>query len=128
MYAKLVFSIPVNKHYYYSIPEDLEDIVKVGYRVKVDFNNRDTYGYVIEITDKIDSKISLKDIKSVLDIIDEHPIFNDNILNLANWISSYYFTALGETLKLMTPAVCNSREYVFEDLEPPELIMNLKPF
>lgn len=117
MYAKLVFSIPVNNFYFYSIPDELASRIDIGKRVRVNFNNRDTYGYVIGKEKKLEKDIASKEIKPVLDIIDEKPVFNKNILKLGSWISSYYFASLGETLKIMTPAVAKSQQYVFDKPE-----------
>ena len=115
MFAKLVFPIPVNNFYYYSIPDELKHRVDVGQRVKVNFNNRDTFGYVIEKTKRLEHNIVLKEIKPLLGLIDESPVFNSQIFRLALWVSSYYFASLGETLKIMTPTGVKSREYVFDE-------------
>ena len=117
MFAKIVFSIPVNNFYYYFVPDELIDQVNVGHRVKVNFNNRDTFGYVIEKKKKLEDSMVLKEIKPVLGIIDERPVFNENILKLASWASSYYFASLGETLRIMTPTGIKSRKYTFDEPE-----------
>jgi len=114
MYAKIVFAIPVNNFYYYLIPDKLVDRIECGQRVKVNFNNRNTYGYVIEKTKKLDKEIAPEDIKVIRDIIDDKPLFNSKIFDLALWISSYYLASLGESLKLMTPGGMRIREYQFD--------------
>ena len=116
MFAKIVFKIPINNFYYYSIPDKLEAQVSIGCRVEVNFNNRNTYGYVIDIKKKIDRNLDLKKIKPVLFCIDSVPLFTEQILKLAFWISSYYFASIGEVIKLMTPSGVKAKEYVFDKL------------
>ncbi len=120
MFAKIVFPIPVNNFYYYFLTDELASRIRIGQRVRVDFNNRKTFGYVIEIKKTIDPGLQsrpgwdIKEIKPVFEIIDHVPLFTEQILELAFWISSYYFASIGEVINLMTPSGTKPREYLFD--------------
>lgn len=116
MYIKVVFPIPLNCSYVYSVPDDFKTKVNIGIRVKVNFNNRETYGYVVEIKEKTED-LKVGKIKPILDIIDDVPLINKQLLDLGKWISSYYFSSLGEAFKLMTPSTSKIKEYIFDDVD-----------
>jgi len=42
-------------------------------------------------------------IREVLRLLDEEPVFDAGLLKLGRWISEYYCAPLGETLRAMTP-------------------------
>ena len=84
-----------------------EPILK-GVRVKVKFNNADVIGFV---TSCLKYEGSLEDyfnqtkikLNQIEEIIDEYPILDDDLLRLADVISSYYYSPKIEILKAMLP-------------------------
>ena len=87
MYAKVIIEYgakAVDKEYTYIIPTKYKDIIKVGHRVLVPFNNRHIQGFVLDIIDKNDSEYELKEI---IDICDNEPILNTEMLYLGSVIS-----------------------------------------
>ncbi len=115
MFVKIIFAVPVNKFYYYSVPDELIKEIEIGKRVEVDFNNRITYGYIIGKENKLRNNIKLNKLKKILDVKDPIPLFNKKNLELAQWISSYYFATLGEVLKIMTPGSFKVKPYQFDN-------------
>ncbi|MBU1076939.1 MAG: DEAD/DEAH box helicase family protein [Spirochaetes bacterium] len=115
MYIKIVLPIPVNKHYYYKVPRSLEKKVDIGKRAKVNFNGRITLGYVIECNVPLTGDVKDQELKNVIDIVDEIPLFSEKGLQLALWMAAYYFVSLGEVLKIMTPGSIKSKEYTSFD-------------
>jgi len=98
-YIKVAIPININELYTYSLPEGIKAEDVIGKRVLVNFRNRKLRGYAIEkgeYTDKYP-------IKEILKIIDNRVIFNDEIINLAKWMSEYYFCGIGEALSVMIP-------------------------
>lgn len=89
----------VDKLYDYNIPSFLDDIIEVGQRVLVSFNNRNVDAYVIMISDKSD----YKNLKDVIDIIDLEPILNDEILSLIYPLAKNYVTSLYSIIELFIP-------------------------
>lgn len=89
----------LNKTFDYSVPEDLEDKIKLGSRVLVKFGNikKLEEGFVVGF--KETSEFKLKDIVE----IDEQSNLEEDKLNLVEYISKQYFCNISESIKLMLP-------------------------
>ncbi len=111
LYAEVAINIPLDDNFYYLIPEDLN--VKRLQRVLVNFSGRQETGFVIQVhtQDEICEKIKDINIKPVLEIIDEDPIINESTLEIASWMSNYYFSTFGETLFAITPSAKRWKKY-----------------
>ncbi len=81
-----------------------------GTRVVVPFRNRERVGWVIGPAEPR----GLKGIRSILEVLEVEPSVPSDLLELARWISEYYATPLGLTLRSMTPSVLSdgSREVI----------------
>ncbi len=73
-----------------------QNIIDIYTKVKVKVKNRDTYGVVLAITKEPDFKTS-----EILETSDF--IYSQKQIELARFISTYYFCSLGEALGLMLP-------------------------
>jgi len=99
LYAKVVLGLAVRGPFDYIIPENLYPKIKVGFRVWVNFRNRRQLGYVVEIV----SKSAVKNLKNILEIIDDSPILDKNMLALTRELSDYYCCAWGEAIETALP-------------------------
>ena len=87
LYVKVIVEISVkavDKMFIYSVPIDLVDKIKVGARVKVSFGYQVLEGFVLEMMEEIDVDY---EIKSILELVDEEPILNQEMLLLGREIS-----------------------------------------
>ena len=73
--------------------------VSCGCRVKVPFSSRTLIGYV----QSIHSSCDLESVKDVLEVLDTKPILNEELMNLADWMSTYYVSSKMSCLKTMVP-------------------------
>lgn len=91
--------------YSYVIPQELEKIAVPGCRVMVPFGNgnRKKQGLILSVKPlfEADDKFKLKCISSV---IDEKPLFTDEMLELVSWLKENTFCTLFEAAKAMLPA------------------------
>ncbi|MBV9610758.1 MAG: primosomal protein N' [Acidobacteria bacterium] len=71
----------------------------VGGRVLVPFRNLRLSGVVIAVHDTAPSVAT----KDVLQVLDEAPVLDSELLRLAEWISNYYIAPLGEVFRTMLP-------------------------
>lgn len=79
----------------------------VGCRVIVPFKNTKKTGVIVNILQD-DHKADINyQIKFAYELLDNSPIISDKLLSLARWISEYYFSPLGETIKAMIPLSLN---------------------
>lgn len=79
-----------------------------GYRVLINFNHREIIGYVVKVTLTDKSKEQLESesgfiMDEVVDVIDSTPLLNDDLLNLADEVASYYLAPKISVLQSMLP-------------------------
>jgi primosomal protein N' (replication factor Y) len=100
MYVELVFPLPFRKTFTYSVPGDLEPLVKSGVRAVAPFGKRTLTGFIVNISNT--TSVTEK-IKPIVDILDEKSIFDKKGLKFYQWVADYYLSSLGEALKLAVP-------------------------
>ncbi len=103
MIAEVVVDVlakQVNRSFDYSIPTHLENILKVGYRVKVLFGKRLVMGFVVLIKESTDFK---KELKPIVDIVDVFPPLNEEFIELAKYIADNNFSYYASSLQTMIP-------------------------
>lgn len=86
----------------------------VGFRVLLNFNNRELVGYVTKcfITDKDIKDIQEEmgfNIEEIIDVIDESPLLSEDLLELANKVSDYYVAPKISVLQSMLPPSLSPR-------------------
>ena len=111
-YIEVAVAIPVFQTFTYSAPESLADFVSIGKRVLVPFGRRRLTGYVLGSSQGFDHK----EVKSVLDVLDDQPLFPSAMVPFFRWISDYYKYPLGEVVKNALPGGLNIRDYVLVSL------------
>jgi primosomal protein N' (replication factor Y) len=96
-------NIPVSQLqvFSYLVPHDLEQKIQIGQEVEIFLRAKVTRGIVLKISDKKE-KFDFK-LKNILKIVDQAPALTKNQLALALWLSEYYFSSLGLTIKLFLP-------------------------
>ena len=73
--------------------------VEVGCRVRVEFNNRTLIGFVEEV----DVESDFKNIKPVIEVIDEKPLLNCELKLLADYMADFYASSKVTCYKTMLP-------------------------
>jgi len=116
MFAKVVFPLPFRNSFSYKIPDYLEKKAVVGVRAVCSFGKRVLTGFIISVSVK--SEIEGK-VKSIMDILDDIPIFDELDLKFYNWIAEYYISSLGEALRNAVPygSDVQSKRTVIADME-----------
>jgi len=113
-YAEVVFNLPVRKSFAYELPADTPRVT--GFRVSAPFGKRKLTGLVISEMDA--PPAGVKGIKEIARVIDTRAVFNEQVLELARWISRMYMCSLGEALSAMIPG--GRREAEADELPPEE--------
>ena len=102
MFVDVILPLPLDGVFTYSVPQALEEQVRMGLRVLVPFGRNKTYvGIIAEIHHRAPEGYQTKDILQVLDI---SPILLDSQLKLWHWISDYYMSPIGEVYKAALPS------------------------
>lgn len=108
-FAHVVIGLPIDEIFTYSVPNHLQERVKIGMRAYIPFGNRNITGYIVDFSDYFDRK----GIKEILSILDERPVFSKDMLKLTKWVSDYYFCPWGEVLKASLPKGKDVKSYEF---------------
>ncbi len=102
MIVEVAFGLPVDKTFYYRIPENLSgNNIVAGIRVRAPFRNQIKTGYVVDVIEKQLSQ----ELKEIIEIIDSEPIINPDILRLTWWMAIHYYSGWGECIETALPGV-----------------------
>lgn len=82
--------------------------VDKGYRVLIPFNNKEIVGYVqnVEETNKTKEQLEQESgfkIQEIIDVIDEKPLLNEELISLADQIAEFYLAPKISVLQAMLP-------------------------
>lgn len=99
-FVQVALPLPLFKTFTYAVPEQWRDYELVGMRVTVPFGRRTLTGVVVEERQSTD----LEKVRELLDLLDPDPLFSSEMLRFAEWMSQYYVSPLGETLRAMMPS------------------------
>ncbi|MEZ4459702.1 MAG: primosomal protein N' [bacterium] len=102
-YAQIAVDVPIFSALSYRVPEELESKIAVGQLVQVPFRNRAKTGLVVSLLDTPPDGAPAK-LRDVLDVVDTKPLLTDAGLRFLNFVADYYFTPLGEVVRLAIPA------------------------
>ena len=88
MFASVIINIPnsnVDQQFDYNIPDTMQDMIKIGTRVKVPFGagDRTVMGYVVDFKNETGYSGNIKDIAEVLDV---EPLISQHQFALAKYI------------------------------------------
>lgn len=101
LFAEVLLPIPVPGTFTYRVPYALNEAIRVGQRVVVQFGKTKIMsGIVIAVTDKVPQT----EVKFLIDILDEQPLVNEIQLQFWNWIKNYYLCHLGEVMQAALPS------------------------
>lgn len=90
-------NLSVNKVYHYNY--NLDKKISIGSRVLVDFNNKLSEALIVSFP----KETELKELKEVIEVIDEESILTLELLKLGRFMEKRYFTSLMSCYQTMLP-------------------------
>ena len=92
----------IDRPYSYKIPAELEERIQPGMRVMVPFGagNRRCDGIVLSVAPRSDEMR----LKSVLALLDDEPVLDQDSIRLALWVRDQWFCTVYEAVRAMLPA------------------------
>jgi primosomal protein N' (replication factor Y) (superfamily II helicase) len=99
-------AVPLRTTFTYKVPERLAAELQPGSRVVVPFRKKSVVGVVAGWADKAPLGTKIRDVQRCLDIV---PALTPKLLELGQWIASYYVAPLGEVYRAMLPPVTELR-------------------
>jgi primosomal protein N' (replication factor Y) len=103
-FIEVALGIPLAKLLSYRVPDHLRSSIEVGKRVLVPLGKRTVTGYVVGS----DAKPAVLEIRDIVEVLDDQPLFTPHHLAFYRWISDYYFFPLGGVIKAALPASIDS--------------------
>ena len=115
----IALPVPIDRLFTYIVPLELQQNVCIGNRVLVPFGKKHLTGIIVGIPASTD----VQGLKPLVDILDEHPTFSEELLSLTRWISEYYFSPWGEVLRAATPqGLSQESKKTVQRILPPDLM------
>ena len=105
-YLEIAVALPVFATFTYRIPEHLMFLAQPGVRVLAPFGQRKITGYILGKSSSTD----LDQVKYILDVLDETPLFPESMIPFFKWISDYYLYPIGEVIQTALPSGLSRRE------------------
>lgn len=87
--------------FFYHVPKLLENNIKIGVRVRIPFGNMILDGFVLGISDN--SSYDNSKIKDIINVIDEEPVLNKEMLLLGKYMSDNLLASLSSCYQVMLP-------------------------
>lgn len=94
--ARVALPVPLPRTFDYLLPEGMSS-VKAGCRVRVPFGKQqERVGIVVSVSDK--SELPLNELKAIVDVLDDEPLFSTSVWRLLIWAADYYYHPIGDVL------------------------------
>lgn len=92
--------LPVTDTFTYLVPLPLTSSISIGKRVLVPFGHRQVTGYIFGLTETT----TMENIKNILDVLDDEPLFPESMIPFFKWIADYYMYPIGQAVQCALPA------------------------
>ena len=102
LFADVLLPLPVAGTFTYRVPFDLNEFIKVGQRVSIQFGRKKIYaGLVKKLHTTVPQEYGPK---YIITLLDELPIVNNIQFRFWEWMASYYMSTEGEVMNAALPA------------------------
>ena len=101
-YYDIAVGLPLRQCFTYKS----KDIIKKGERVVVPFGNKSIIGIVVK---KVSKPKSLKELKEIIEITDDHIAFDKSEFKTILWASDYYHHPIGEVFFSFLPTLLRKK-------------------
>ena len=97
-------AVPVHQTFSYRLPDELHGAVAPGQRVLVPFGKRRVTAYVLGRG----APPPEKTLKTVIEVLDDGPLFPESMIPFFRWIADYYLHPIGEVIRCALPGGLNT--------------------
>ena len=99
-----------NQMFSYTVSQELQSQIKKGIRVTVPFGTRKLEGFILDIHK--DDTTRDYELKEIINVVDEHPVLNDELLDLGKHMSELYLAPLIHCYQTMLPVALKAKRKV----------------
>jgi primosomal protein N' (replication factor Y) len=114
-FCNVALPVPLRTTFTYAVPEALRDSLQPGSRVLVPFRKKSLVGVVVELAENAPADTKIREVSRTLEFL---PALTPKLLELAQWIASYYLAPIGEVFRAMLPPLTelkSQREILLTD-------------
>lgn len=118
-YYDVLIKIPLRQEFAYKSKIK----IKPGNRVLVNFKNKEVIGIILK---ENANASTIKNIKSIIDILDEEVAFDSKSIELLNWLSNYYQYPAGEVFFNFLPNLLSkhNNNFIEDKLKTSKLLIS----
>jgi primosomal protein N' (replication factor Y) len=101
---RIAVPTPLYRSFDYLSPHNVEAAsLQAGQRVRIPFGRRTTVGVLLEVVSHTD--VAPQKLKRALELLDDAPVLDADILAMVLWASRYYHHPIGEALATALPVL-----------------------
>ena len=126
MYAEVIIEISakaLDKTFTYKIPNNIKEKTKIGARVKVPFGHQILEGFVLKIINNIEEEY---EIKEIIELVDEQPILNKEMLLIGKYMSEKTLCSLITAYQAMLPKALKAKSKTTINIKQDKYISLIK--
>lgn len=116
LYVDVILTLHLPKSYRYRVPQVLNDKIRVGQSVVVQFGKKKIYSAIV--TNVTEEAPLSSQVKYVLDIIDLEPIVTPAQIKFFEWIADYYIAYIGDVLTAALPSAFRLKSETTIEMSP----------
>jgi primosomal protein N' (replication factor Y) len=101
-FCNVALPVPLRTTFTYGIPESLQGNIQPGSRVLVPFRKKSLIGVVVDLTGQPPPNAKVREITKLMEFA---PALTPKLIELGQWIASYYLAPIGEVFRSMLPPI-----------------------
>jgi primosomal protein N' (replication factor Y) len=105
-YVRVIIDRGIHRELDYLVPETLSERISVGSRVRVPFRDKSALATVVATLERSEAQ----GIRPIEAVVGDTPILSEELLELANWMSTYYCCPIETVMRSLLPQVIRRAE------------------
>ena len=100
-FVDVVLPLHIHGTYTYRVPQEYNDVVRVGQRVVVQFGPKRLYSALVR---RIHEEVPNYRVKYILSILDAEPLVKERQFRFWEWLAEYYMCYVGDVMAIAMPS------------------------
>src|SRR5437667_4740327 len=105
-YVRVIIDRAIHRELDYLVPETLSERISVGSRVRVPFRDKSALATVVATL----AQSEARGIRRVEAVVGDTPVLSEELLELGNWMSTYYCCPIETVMRSLLPQVIRRAE------------------
>ncbi|HYL64863.1 MAG TPA: primosomal protein N' [Candidatus Methylomirabilis sp.] len=102
-FCNVALPVPLRTTFTYAVPESLRGALQPGTRVLVPFRKKTLVGVVVDLLSEPPADTPKAKLREISKVMDFAPALTPKLIELAQWIATYYLAPVGEVFRTMLP-------------------------